>query len=129
MKTNIKVIKIKDYILPFTLFALTLCIAIFSSQNLIASKNALKLWSTTVVPSLLPFFIATEVLSYTNVFKTLGKFLDKFMKPLFNVPGIGSGALILGIISGYPVGAKIVSDLRSKNEITKTEARKTSCIY
>ena len=46
---------------------------------------------------------------------------------LFNVPGVGSGALILGIISGYPVGAKIVSDLRSKNEITKAEARKASC--
>lgn len=124
MKNHFKIIKIKNYIFPLCLLVFTFCIAIFSKQNLIASKNALTLWATTVVPSLLPFFIATELLSNTNIFSYIGRLLDKIMQPLFRVPGIGSFALILGVISGYPIGAKIVSDLRSKNELSKIEAER-----
>lgn len=46
------------------------------------------------------------------------------MRPLFNVPGEGSYPLIMGIVSGYPVGAKIVCDLRNKNILTKPEAER-----
>ena len=46
------------------------------------------------------------------------------MRPLFNVPGEDSYPLIMGIVSGYPVGAKIVCDLRNKNILTKPEAER-----
>jgi len=124
LKIHFKTIKLKNNILPICLLIFTFCIAIFSTENLIASKNAIILWETTLVPSLLPFFIATELLSNTNIFSYIGRFLDKIMQPLFKVPGIGSFPFILGIISGYPVGAKIVSDLRFKNELSKIEAER-----
>lgn len=97
---------------------------IFSTDNLLAAKNGLKLWSTNVVPSLLPFFIATELLNYTNITIILGKLLSKVMRPMFNIPGEGAYAFIMGIISGYPVGAKIVSDLYEKGTCTKNEAER-----
>ena len=37
------------------------------------------------------------------------------MYPLFRVPGIGSFAYAMSITSGYPMGTKIVSDLRNQN--------------
>ena len=43
---------------------------------------------------------------------------------MFNVPGIGAYALFMGIISGYPVGAKIVTDLRNNNLCTKEEGER-----
>ena len=46
------------------------------------------------------------------------------MRPLFNIPGIGSYALIMGIISGYPIGAKIVVDLKQQGFCTKEEAER-----
>lgn len=46
------------------------------------------------------------------------------MKPLFNVPGEGAFPLIMGIISGYPVGAKIVTNFRKENICTKEEAER-----
>jgi len=46
------------------------------------------------------------------------------MRPLFNVPGIGSYALIMGSISGYPIGAKIVADLKSQNLCTDVESER-----
>ena len=49
------------------------------------------------------------------------------MRPIFNVPGQSAYALLLGIISGYPVGAKIVTDLRNSNLCTKDEGERMLC--
>lgn len=106
----------------FVLF--TILLVLFSTSNLASAKNGLYLWANNIIPALFPFFIATELLSHTNVIAILGKFFNRFMRPLFNVPGEGSYPLIMGIVSGYPVGAKIVCDLRNKNILTKPEAER-----
>ena len=46
------------------------------------------------------------------------------MRPLFNVPGIGGFAFVMGLISGYPVGAKIVADFREKGLVTQDEGER-----
>ena len=43
---------------------------------------------------------------------------------MFNVRGEGSFAFIMGIISGYPTGAKIACDFRQKNILTKEECER-----
>lgn len=117
-------LSIKKTILPTIFCLFTICLVIFSRQNLEATKNGLLLWANAVVPSLLPFFIATELLGYTNIVSYIGKLLDKVMKPLFNVPGEGAYPFIMGIISGYPVGAKIVSKFRQDGICTKAECER-----
>ena len=114
----------KRHILPFIFLLFTIGLIIFSSYNLPAAKQGLTLWATSVVPSLFPFFIATELLSKTNIAHTLGKFLNFFMKPLFNVRGEGGFAFIMGVISGYPTGAKIASDFRENNILSKEECER-----
>lgn len=84
----------------------------------------LLLFSNSVLPSLFPFFIATNLLSYTNVVSFMGNFLNKIMRPIFNVPGEGSFALLMGIISGYPMGSKIASDFKSKGIVTDIECER-----
>lgn len=106
----------------FVLF--TVLLVLFSTSNLVAAKNGLYLWANNIIPALFPFFIATELLSNTNVINILGRFFNKFMRPLFNVPGEGSYPLIIGFISGYPVGAKIVCDMRNKSLLTKAQAER-----
>lgn len=106
----------------FTLFLIFL--VTFSNANLFAAKNGLTLWAKNVVPSLFPFFIATELLNYTNLPYYLGKLTNKFMRPLFNVPGESSYAFIMGIISGYPVGAKIVNKFVEEGTCSKQEAER-----
>lgn len=106
----------------FCLF--TICLVLFSRTNLSAAKNGLILWATSVVPSLFPFFVATEMLSYTNVVSCLGKWLTPIMRPLFGVPGEAAFAFIMGLISGYPVGAKIVSNFMEQEICTKEEAER-----
>lgn len=120
----IYVIKIKKNIIPILILLFTICLVIFSSSNLVAAKSGLILWGTSVVPSLFPFFVATELLSNTNIPHFLGKLFNIFMKPLFNIGGEGSFALIMGIISGYPIGAKIACNFREKNILPKEECER-----
>lgn len=87
-KTNFIFLSIRKNILPAIFCIFTICLVIFSKSNLVAAKDGLILWANNIVPSLLPFFIATELLGYTNVVTKLGKLLNPIMKPVFNIPGI-----------------------------------------
>lgn len=121
---RIFILSIKRNIIPAIFCLFTICLVIFSKQNLVATKTGLALWFNSVVPSLLPFFIATELLGYTNIVSKIGKLLNKIMKPIFNVPGIGAYAFIMGIISGYPIGAKIVTNFREQGICTKAQCER-----
>ena len=99
MKFRLFVLKIKRNIFTLLILIFTLCLLYFSSNTIIAAKSALKLWANSILPSLFPFFIATELLSYTNLPYILGNTFKFIMKPLFNVSGEGFFALFMGWIS------------------------------
>lgn len=122
--TNFFVVKVKNAILPGIFCLFILFMILFSKTNLASAKSGLSLWANSVVPSLLPFFIATELLSHTYVVPLLGRALNGIMRPLFNVPGEGAFAFIMGIISGYPTGAKIVTKFREEGIFTKEEGER-----
>ena len=85
---NTKIILLhKNTILSIGLIFFILGLLIFSANNISAAKNGLLLWANNIVPSLLPFFIATELIAYTNIIPIMQRLLDKLMRPLFNVPG------------------------------------------
>ncbi len=111
----------KKNILPLIFFIIAILMVIFSGSNLSAAKAGLTLWASNVIPSLFPFFVITELLANTNIVFYIGKLFDKIMKPLFNVPGECAFAFIMGFITGYPTGAKIVADLRARDLCTKDE--------
>lgn len=117
-------INLKRNIISIIFLLFTIFLVVFSKSNIIAVKNSLNIWVNNVIPSLFPFFIATELLNYTNIPKTIGNLFNRIMRPLFNVPGIGAYALFMGIVSGYPVGAKIITNLRNQNLCTKEEAER-----
>ena len=121
---NFFVISIKKNLLLYLFSIFTLCLIFFSYTNLIAAQEGIMLWASSVLPSLFPFFVATELLCRTNFIYIVGKYLNKFMKPIFNVPGESAAALILGTLSGYPVSAKIVCNLKKQKSISKIEAER-----
>ena len=123
-KFKMLVLKAKSLIIPTIICLFTLFLILFSNSNLSAAKKGLSLWANSVVPSLLPFFIATELLGYTNIISILGKMLNKLIKPVFNVPGEGAFPFIMGIISGYPVGAKIVAGFKKQGLCSDIEAER-----
>lgn len=118
------VIRLKRNFFSFCFLGFTICLILFSNSNMVATKSGLKLWVNSVIPSLFPFFIATELLANTNIPYLFGKLFNKIMKPIFNVSGEGSFAFLMGIISGYPVGAKIAVNFRENNICSKEECER-----
>ncbi len=123
-KPRFLVIKLKRnfFAILFLLFAMSLLL--FSKNNLVAVKNGLTLWATSVVPSLFPFFVATELLMHTNIVNFFGRICERFMKPFFNINGKGAFGFIMGLISGYPMGAKIACEFRKNNICPKAECER-----
>lgn len=121
---NFLVINLRKYFFTILFFLFLVSLLVFSNTNFIAAQNGLVIWATKVLPSLFPFFVGAELLCSTNFTYILGKSLKKFIKPIFNVPSESIIAIILGIISGYPVGAKVVCNLKKQKIISKIEAER-----
>ena len=116
--------KFSNYFLTFIIIVFAFALLLFSSSNIVAVRSAIELCLDSIFPSLFPFLIVSELLSYTSLIPFLSAKFERIMRPLFKVPGIGSYPFILGFISGYPVGAKIVSNLRSNNKISKIDGER-----
>lgn len=106
------------------LFVFIITIVTDPKASLNAAREGINLCINVVVPSLFPFFVGTELLTNLGFVHIIGTLLEPIMRPIFNVHGNGSFAFSMGIISGYPVGAKTTVDLYKKNFITKTEAER-----
>lgn len=95
----------------------------YPSAMLTASAKSVELWLGKVFPSLFPFLAACGLLFRIGAAERMGRLLRPLMRPLFHLPGIAAFPFFLGILSGYPMGAKITAMLYEKKQITLTEAR------
>ncbi|MCQ5363858.1 sporulation integral membrane protein YlbJ [Anoxybacillus salavatliensis] len=103
-----------------------LCIALlrYPQQSFEAAVRGLHMWWDVVFPSLLPFFIVSEILIGFGVVHFLGVLLEPWMRPLFKVPGIGGFVWAMGMASGYPAGAKLTARLRQQQQLSAIEAER-----
>jgi len=89
-----------------------------------AAKRGLQTWWEIVLPSLLPFFIISELLMNLGFVSLLGRILDPVMKPLFNLPGCSGFILGVSYLSGSPLCAILTARLRKADLCTKDEGER-----
>ncbi|MEH7226972.1 sporulation integral membrane protein YlbJ [Bacillus safensis] len=111
------------FIAAFFIF-LTATVITHPQASLQASKNGLAMWWEVVFPSLLPFFILSELLISFGIVRFVGVLLEPFMRPIFRVPGVGGFVLAMGMASGFPSGAKLTTRLRQERQLTQIEAER-----
>ena len=115
-----------DSVLTIVIFAVMILIISNPNRYTSGTVEGLKLFFYKVFPGLFPFMLLTKLLTELGVlFKVTGKF-DGVSRKVFGTPGISLYAFLMSIISGYPIGAKIISDLYQKGMITEEDARKMS---
>lgn len=115
---------VKTCVFSFIIILFSSCLIIFPEQSLHASVSGLHVWLEVVFPSLFPFFICAELFIRYGIAHFLGYLFEPIMRPIFKIPGIGSIALLIGMISGYPSGAKISTQLRKQNLLSRIEAER-----
>ena len=89
-----------------------------------AAEEALNLCARSVIPALFPFLVVSSLLLSLGLGELLSPMLAGLMEPLFQVDGVGSSALLLGLIGGYPIGAKAAADLYRKKRLSQPEAER-----
>lgn len=122
-KTSLKIYFKKSLLPLFGVFVI-IALIIYPKVAVSSALSGINLWFNIVFPSLFPFFVASQLLSRSGFINLFGTILEPVMRPLFNVPGCGSFALVMGIVSGYPMGAAITSDLRNQKLLSRTEAER-----
>ncbi|RFU60330.1 sporulation integral membrane protein YlbJ [Bacillus sp. V59.32b] len=116
--------KIKSFLLAASATVMAGALISLPEESFEASIRGLNIWWEIVFPSLLPFFILSELLIGFGVVKFIGILLEPLMRPLFRVPGVGGFVWAMGMASGNPAGAKYTARLRQEKQITKIEAER-----
>src|SRR5699024_2742160 len=86
--------------------------------------DGLNLWFYNVLPSLFPYMVFSSILFQLNAAYLLQRLFNKAMYKVFNISGSGMLPAIMGYLSGFPLGAKLVCDLRKEKMITQKEGYK-----
>jgi hypothetical protein len=76
-----------------------------------------------VLPVLFPFMFLCALLLKFNLLRQLPKGLTRPLQAVFGVSPRGAFAILTGFLCGFPMGAKITSDLHREGQISSREAR------
>ena len=90
-------------------------------------NRGMKLCVGTVIPSLFPFMVASELIVVTGAARIFGRFLRAPAGLLFGVSGEGASALLLGTVCGFPVGTRSAVSLYKRGEISFDELSRLVC--
>ncbi len=110
-----------------TCAAIFVCITILISSPSIYIKstfNGIMVWATIVLPSLLPFFFLTKILINFKCLYTFSSKFSSICKKLYNCHGISAYIFLMSVVSGYPVGAKLISEFHKNNIIDTGQAHR-----
>ena len=114
----------KFFIPALIVLFLILGIILFPNDSLNAAKEGLNIWTTVLIPSLLPFIIGANLIVDLKIVDIVGFIINPITKLIFNVSGKGALVFVISTVSGYPVGSKLASELRINSEISKNEAQR-----
>lgn len=89
-----------------------------------AAAQAVELCTQAVVPSLLPFLVLSRLFLGSAACQGLVGLCGPLMGPLFGLPPSAAPALVLGLVGGYPVGARTAGTLYAAGQLTRPEAER-----
>ncbi|MFI3253230.1 MAG: sporulation protein [Eubacteriales bacterium] len=102
----------------------TIGLILFPKETSAAVTEGLSLCYQLIIPALFPFFILSSLIIDLGLSIPLGKALGGMMKPLFRLNPNCITPLLLGIIGGFPVGAKTALTLYENKLSTKEETER-----
>ncbi len=87
-------------------------------------KQGITLYVVNVLPATFPFFFFSKLLTEMDFARDLAPLTEKPLCKLFNVGTVAGHVLIMSLLCGYPIGAKLLSDFFCSGIIDKPEAKK-----
>ncbi|MBR6527666.1 MAG: hypothetical protein IKT45_06945 [Lachnospiraceae bacterium] len=100
-------------------FIILLC---YPSQTLEGASVGLLLWFQTILPTLLPIMILADFILRIGGDRYLTKLVAGPLSLIFGLSENGCYGALVGLLCGYPMGAKTTASLLKENRISRQEA-------
>ena len=113
----------KQWIMALAGIALLAALLVAPAEALAAAQRGVTLFAGTLLPSLFPFLVASQLIAQSGALAWTGQALGWITPRLFGLPGNSALALCLSIASGYPAGARVVGELQAQGALTPRQAR------
>ncbi len=104
--------------------AIAICLIIYPKDTADGIKTGLQLLGNSLIPSLFPFMVLSSYISQSNISEALNKIFKKSFQYIFKTSGFGIVAFVLGLLGGYPIGAKIISEFYKAKKISQNDAQR-----
>lgn len=103
---------------------LVVCVILIINPKIYAASclNAISVWAVKVLPALFPFFIFSKII--VGLIEPKQTKLDKLFAKIYHTPATSSSVYMLSILSGYPMGAKLICNMFERGVYTREDAKK-----
>lgn len=98
----------------------------FPGQSAEAARQGVDLCLELILPSLFPFFVLSSLFIATGLAGLCARRMEGGMQRLFGVGGAGGSAFLLGLVGGYPVGARTLAQLVERGDCSRRDAGRLS---
>lgn len=110
-----------NYLFIFLIIILMGAILTHPAVSVAGAAAGLMAWFHSVLPSLFPFMVLTGLLVQSNTLVLLSQKLKR-LPWLSRLPITPLFAVITGLLCGYPMGIRTVSQLQSNGQLTRRQA-------
>lgn len=119
--------KVFDLLLSLVLIMSAVFLLVLSATVRTGVKEGLISCGNILIPSLFPFMVLSGLLSKSRARLFVERIFSPVMHRLFYLPPAAAGAVFMGFIGGYPVGAQYIAGLLEQKSIDKATAARMLC--
>lgn len=115
---------VKKYAAGIPVIALIILLAVRPERYSVSVLNGFKLFAYSVMPSLFPFLFFSKILTSLGVADDLSAVVGKPLAKCYRVPSASAYILVISMLSGYPIAAKLVAEALKCGKINQAEAKR-----
>lgn len=114
----------KNNILLLFILIIIGILIIFSGSAKEGALYGIAIAEKIIIPSLLPLLILFNFITISKIAAPIEKCFAPVFEKIFKLPRCTAGAVIFGLLGGYPTGAVLTNSLLENNDIDKDTAKR-----
>lgn len=114
----------KQRMITLLLLGAMVAVLSLSEQAAQAVRQGLQLCASSVIPALFPFLVLSGLLTALGSTDLLGRPLQRLLQRLFGCSPQGVNVFLLGLLGGYPLGARMIGQLLHERRLAAEEAQR-----
>lgn len=113
---------IKSKLIPPLLLSTMIFLLLNAKESASEIRGGLSLVAHTVIPALFPHLVLSDLLVSHINFSSINGRLSRAFTNIFKLPAAAAPIFLIGSICGFPVGARVATDLYTRGILTKSDA-------